>query len=254
MESFRLILLLAGIGLIAGIYAWGRHTERVREYKDDGPDPASDLPELTEPFAGETDDELWFGGPLAARRDSLIEEEQLAAMSLRGTAEEPDLDSLATAPAMPSEADDGEKSAHALEEIVLVLMILAPVPRTFSGEAIAEAVQSAGLEFGAMDIFHRYAGEGQRPIFSLANGVEPGTFVPAAMGRLRTPALALFMRLPGPCNGTDALQEMLDSGRTLAESLGGELCDERRRSLTDESIFKLEQLVRPYAEPSEESQ
>lgn len=134
------------------------------------------------------------------------------------------------------------------ESLVIALNVMAKAGHYFPGEEVLAALQDNDLEHGEMQIFHRYpdgAANG-RPVFSLANTVEPGTFDLNTMEALQTPGLSLFMQLPGPMDARKAFELMLNTGRQLAEQLGGDLCDERRNVLTLQTTGHLKEQIEAY--------
>lgn len=125
---------------------------------------------------------------------------------------------------------------EALEpELVIALTVMSRGKSIFRGKDIVQILENKGLQYGEMDIYHAYS-PGGRPIFSVANVVEPGSFDREMIDRLNTPGLALFLRLPGPAGGFAAFDAMLEIARLLAERLGGEIRDERRNVLTTQAI------------------
>lgn len=221
MGELRWILLLAGLALIAAIYLWGawsrRKSARTARLADVS---GSAIEENTQAALGQdpTDDDASIepgcGTPLP--------EPRLAA------------DIIADPPARRPDSDtmvQGERGAgDGGEEKIIVLHVAARQGETFHGADILRAVETAGLGYGAMRVFHRYAQDhaGDRPVFSVASMVEPGGFERETMERLTTPGISLFMRLPGPVNGLAAFDDMLACARQLAQTLGGEMLDERR--------------------------
>ncbi|UCE89252.1 MAG: cell division protein ZipA C-terminal FtsZ-binding domain-containing protein [Pseudomonadota bacterium] len=138
------------------------------------------------------------------------------------------------------------------EQLVITFYIMAPKGRSFDGAAIRAATESTGMVHGDMNIFHLYESgkEAQRAggsaVCSLANALEPGVFEPEAMTELSTPALVLFMVLPGPVEGREAFATTLDTGQALAAFLQGELCDESRGVLTPQLISPLRERVEAF--------
>ena len=109
---------------------------------------------------------------------------------------------------------------------IVALRVTAPLPTRFSGLQLLEALEAEGLEFGRFDIFHKLDEQG-RPLFSLANLLEPGTF---DMGTIREgayPGIAVFAVVPGPLPTAQIFDRMLAVARSLAARLGGSLQDER---------------------------
>ena len=108
----------------------------------------------------------------------------------------------------------------------------------FSGGLVLRAVHDTEMEFGDMDIFHRFEGQGVRrqAVFSMANMVEPGTFDLDNMDQTKTPGVTLFMRLPGPRDGIAAFSDMLFTAQRIATDLDGELQDSSHSSLTKQTV------------------
>lgn len=133
-----------------------------------------------------------------------------------------------------------------VRELVIALTIMARSDREFSGHDIREGFESAGMHLGDMRIFH-YFGAGrqptERPIFSAADILEPGAFPVDNFEEHSTKGLILFMQLPGPLDGLVAFEEMLSVAQNLAKSLGGELCDDTRSTLTTQAANHLRERI-----------
>lgn len=122
-------------------------------------------------------------------------------------------------------------------DLVIALTVMAPKGRLFTGRAVKNALDNQDLHFGEMQIYHRFTlGSRKQSLFSAANIVDPGTFLPAELISMKTPGILLFARLPGPVNGLAVLDAMLDCARQMAEQLDGVVCDEQRQPLTDEAL------------------
>ncbi len=115
----------------------------------------------------------------------------------------------------------------------------------FTGEQLFHALDSAGLSYGEMNIYH-YPGDEATDsfaLFSVANVVEPGTFNPQEPETLKTPGISMFMRLPTRMDSYKAYEKFIHVAQTIAAELGGELCDETRSQLTQQAItYKKEQI------------
>ena len=143
-------------------------------------------------------------------------------------------------------------------DLVIALTVMAPKDRLFTGRAIKNALDNQDLHFGDMQIYHRFTlGSRKQSLFSVANIVDPGTFLPAELISMKTPGVLLFARLPGPVNGLAVLDAMLDCARQMAEQLDGVVCDEQRQPLTEQTLealrsrifelnLNLQNDVRPY--------
>lgn len=134
------------------------------------------------------------------------------------------------------------------EEVIVINVLAAAEQGDFSGTALKKLFEACGLEHGDLDIYHRHETEDPTsPVqFSVANAVEPGTFVPAEMGRMSTPGISFFMSLPGPTNSMQAFDFMLETAQAVVRNLGGELKDERRSVMTAQTIEHCRQRIREY--------
>lgn len=141
-----------------------------------------------------------------------------------------------------TESDDAE-----IEEVI-VINIFAPKGQTFSGMELLQLVLNCGMRYGEMDIFHRHEDGFDRGKvqFSMANAIEPGTFDLDSMGESNCPGVSFFMGLPGPKNSMKAFDFMLETAQTLVRNLGGELLDERRSPMSDQTIAHCRQRIRDF--------
>jgi len=131
---------------------------------------------------------------------------------------------------------------------IVSLHVAARDGQLIRGSDLVVAAEKAGLQFGAMDIFHRTV-DGRSelgPIFSVANMVKPGTFDLRALDQLATPGLSFFMTLPGPLPGLDAWETMLPAAQRMAELLDAVVLDEQRNALGRQRIAHLREELRRY--------
>ncbi len=197
-DVVRLILVLLGILLVAGIYLWDRYKRamprprapkraakamsmdaqsvpvdraaaRAEPHLDVIPsaDDQGALPESValDPEPGRTgalpDPEPPAPGEWVAEKP---DKDSQAALDLRFDAHG-DGDYLATDPALHDE----------IERLIVVVNLAAP-EGGFSGAAIEKACSVAGLVFGDMSIYHFHEPASGRVMFSMASSVEPGSF------------------------------------------------------------------------------
>ena len=131
---------------------------------------------------------------------------------------------------------------------VIVINVLAKGGDNFAGELLMQSMLSSGMRFGDMSIFHRYAntnGTG-KILFSMANGIKPGTFTLDNLEATETPVLSLFMSLPGPEKPLQAFRLMEETAHRLALDLGGELKDEQFSVMTQQTLEHCRQRIREY--------
>jgi len=123
-------------------------------------------------------------------------------------------------------------------DVLASLNILSTGPTGFSGRAIDQAARQFGLQFGAMNIYHRKNDQalGCRHVFSLANLYKPGDFDPAKTDRFRTQGLTLFMNVPCAYQPVRVFDQMVEAAKGLCEQLNGRLEDHEHHQLTDQGI------------------
>ncbi|GLS27518.1 cell division protein ZipA [Marinibactrum halimedae] len=131
---------------------------------------------------------------------------------------------------------------------VLVINVMAPKGTFFEGPALLDVVLECGMRFGDMSIFHRHQDvEGKGPmLFSMANIVMPGTFNLPEIGSFKTPGVSLFLALPVPGKSLEAFELMYDSAQLLVSELGGELKDENRSVMTQQTVEHYRQRIVDY--------
>jgi cell division protein ZipA len=141
----------------------------------------------------------------------------------------------------PPEKPSSTKKGH-----VFALTIMAKSGRKFAGPDIRRGFESVGMRLGEMRIFQHFGiGEQltEQSVLSAADILEPGVFPAGDLENYSTRGLILFIQLPGPIDGLDALELMLDVGQKLAKSLEGELCDETRSTLTTQAANHLRERI-----------
>ncbi len=241
MDTLRIVLILAGIALIAGIFLW----ERIQSRRRDEPVPWQDveiekeeghvdpLIDNENPFDGE-----WRIEAIQARRESGSSDEELE--ELKGIV------------ALTEDDVADENTPHPQpEDAVIIFSLMAGEGRHFTGMQLLEAMEVCGLSFGEMGVFHYYDLDSDRSLFSVANVLEPGSFDREHLDTLETPGLALFMPLPTSMDGEKALLIFVQQAKRLKDLLGGKLTDSQRRELTRETLDELKIMARRYREPAE---
>lgn len=263
-EELRWILLAAGVVLIAGVYLWGMRARRrsaspghERAPRQDSPPALRPGPQAShrvepgiEPASGADPDARPAATPANL---PVIEVERGDAVATRPATtgrREPRIDAgesapmaAAAAPAAPRSSQPAARPASASKpqeapQKIVALRIAAAASAPFEGHSLREAIVAEGLEFGRYKVFHRLHENGE-PVFSLASLKEPGTFDPATMDALSYRGVAMFAVLPGPLAPVQALEQMLEAARGIAERLGGILQDDRGAAL---SVARIEQL------------
>ena len=145
-------------------------------------------------------------------------------------------------------ADNSAPVAEAQPDEVLVINVMAGNRGHFPGADLLEVILECGMRYGDMQIFHRYqkpTGEGSL-FFSMANMVVPGTFDLNGMADFSTPGVSLFMTLPMSANSVEAFNTMAMTAAAIAERLGGELKDETRSAMTNQTLEHCRQRIIEY--------
>ncbi len=263
-DLIRLILVVLGLLLIAGIYLWDRY----KRAQPRGPMVRSAPAETSDPVTGATSaaaaydkepriDTLPETVPSVTVDDAVDrptaapaappEAEQQAARSAVLDPEPAEIGSWSDAGAAgdPQFSMDLKFDAHddgdyvhmdpALhDDVERKLVVLHVIGRDgdLGGLAIEKACVAAQLRLGEMEIYHSHDGANGKELYSVASMVEPGSFPIDDMRAFRTPGLTLFTQLPGVRDGVQIFEDMLKAGRQLASLLDAELQDERHNKLT----------------------
>jgi len=123
-------------------------------------------------------------------------------------------------------------------DVVAGIHVLPDAGTIFPGRPVDIAARRAGLELGALNLFHmkNEVAPGSRHLFSLANLNQPGSFDPAAWDGFESPGLTLFMSVPCAYLPGTVFEKMVTAAKQIADELGGHLQDQNRRPLTDTGI------------------
>lgn len=195
MDGLRWLLLFFGILVIAGVYYY------TRRERSKGPEEGSPDRRVPPTLGDDSDDDQ--PEPLEDPEDISVDPE-------------------------PDEAEPVEQ-----EQKIVTLRLVAQQGSAFKGDELILSMRGIGLRHGKFGIFHRYDGNNEsRTVFSAASLVEPGSFDIANIKDQEIPGISMFLVLPGPIDSVEAFDMMMESARTLAQSLDGELLDESGSTLS----------------------
>ena len=237
MDSLRVTIAIIGFIIVMGIYLKFRSSDDDLLFwlkKKLNPD----LNTVADNISTSDDDLIPVLTPIDDEPDSSDFEVLSQIISGRDRVEEYTKQHELTFNAVDNASETGPES------LLIILYIMSPKGHVFTGEGIHAVMTSAGLTHGEHKIYH-YMQDGQ-PVFSIANAIEPGFFELSQLSRVATPGLALFLQLPGPVECRKALNTMLEISQRLAQALTGELCDENRSVLTQQTISHLKDKVATY--------
>jgi cell division protein ZipA len=233
ISTFRWILIIAGIALIAGLYLFGVrdkkrkprasrkrvHAQRVRREPSLESDSGGEEPGEQDHDAQQA--ELAIGDPMDSA--SRIE------------------------PQLESGLDIKPKQPEApLPDRIITLFLQARDNHIITGVELLDASLKSGLVFGSHDIFHRIHEEDVEPVFSMANLTKPGSFDKSAWNTIEIKGVTMFMTLPGPRNALDAWDSMLATSRRLAELLHADLLDDTQEVFTRQRSLQIKEELREY--------
>nr|WP_086939844.1 cell division protein ZipA [Thaumasiovibrio occultus] len=143
------------------------------------------------------------------------------------------------------EAPAPEAEPEEREPEVLVLHVHASRGETFRGLRLLQAMESHGLQFGDMNIYHRHADDApEKVIFSVANSVNPGVFYQGA--EFETPGISLFMMLPCFGRADQNFKLMLQTAQQIADDMGGLVLDQQRNMITPHKLDEYRERIKAY--------
>ncbi len=167
----------------------------------------------------------------------LMESVDVSLPSTEAASPDSDIDeAVEESPAVPGLSDAPEH---------FVVLYVTAIDELFAGQRLLEALVELDMQFGEMDIFHRFDEAGD-PSFSLVNAVEPGTFDLGTMDSLETPAISLFMRTHERIDPVATFDAMIDVAQYLAEELFGEVKDQSRSVMTPQTIEHCREEIQAY--------
>jgi len=258
-DILRLILFLAGIALILGIYFWDRYkrinrrVSTIRKTQQQKPRPSPERkkgsrrqePQWAQGVSAgsevqQGDDDL---DQALEQLDEIVQEERPRPPTPAAAGEQTEFGFGLE----ESEPEVDEPVASGIPPKILQLNILARKGE-FGGDGIASAARDLGLESDEMSIFHRFD-EGKvrgGPYFSMANMVKPGTFPLQNMSDFRTPGLTLFAQITDRVDGMALFNELLESTERLAALLDGEIQDETHSDLSKQTVEHIREEIQEY--------
>lgn len=250
-DTVRLLLIVAGLLLLAIIYLWGRFKPSLPGWQLRKPSmdlPIDDQPRMDE---GVLDDEGFIDGvrviPTGARKEPV-----LSGLDFGPAREDDDfelgtLPLLGEEPEIPSEPEP--VTPHPVDEeggapFLIQVSVVAGPGRTFSGPELKQALLDADLLYGDMGIFHRYDHDLTRSLFSVASLVEPGTFPIDDMEHFDCPGIVLFFQTARVSNPLGIYDDLVNTSRELAHCLHGIQWDENRQPLSATKIAHMRNLLK----------
>lgn len=219
--TVRLILLVIGLCVIAGIYLWGRHGKKLKQWwlsrsgVEDGDDEPAPRPRES-----------------AGRQEPRFSPDDLGDDDLSLSA------NLGYGQSRDASTEAG-KSGGVGAPFLIQLSVVAQNGQTFAGEELRDALLDLDLIHGDMGIFHRYDAGFRDPLFSVASLVKPGTFPIKEMASFNCPGLILFFQPAKVSEPLAVFDDMTHTCRELASRLDGIEWDENRQPLSPAKLRTL---------------
>ncbi|MDZ7924684.1 MAG: cell division protein ZipA [Marinagarivorans sp.] len=162
-----------------------------------------------------------------------VDELSYSAYSAEPVAQEPRVQEAKKAPVMVE------------PEEVIVINVMAREGYYFNGNDLLDVLTAQNMRYGDMEIFHRHKnddGTGEA-LFSLVNMIKPGIFDLNTMDEFETPGISMFMMLPLKSDAISAFGLMARTAKALAAALDGEIKDENRSVMTQQTFEHCRQRV-----------
>ena len=135
---------------------------------------------------------------------------------------------------MPQTSSES-KSMDSMDDLIVVSIQSARTPR-FEEMNLHKACLRAGLRRTESLMYQRFPlDDAEHPLFSLVNGIEPGTFDDDAQS-IDTPVIFLFTELPKQSDPVFAVNELISGARSIARDVGGDVFDQQGTPISKEWI------------------
>ena len=252
-DTLRIILAVAGVILIAGIYffeTWrkkrrlGRRVPFMLDPRNEQA-PASGFSE-----GGAAFDDLPGGPPPtgAPRPPAQSPEPALDGLprDFHVHDDAPPLHPPAEMPALRAREHAAPAAAPG-NELLVVFNVMANEGQRMHGARLLPVFERFGLQLGADGMFHAPVAADGRSRYRVLNTVKPGVFTAEGMSDLWIPGIALFAPVPPGTDPVLTFDALLAEARALADELEGRVCDDRRNQLTAQSENHLREQLREQA-------
>lgn len=227
-DTVRIVVLLVGVLVIAGIYIWGRYGATLRDFIQ----------------RRGVFDELALDEPSGTAQDGHLDERDGDNAIFLEESVRPLPSGHQRSGSDKAEPTAANRSPAPRDTLIgapflIQVSVVARPGDTFSGMELRDALLDLDLVHGEMEIFHRYDRNFREPLFSVASLVRPGTFPIDEMETFSCPGVVMFFQPSKVADPLAVFDDLFETSRDLAEKLDGEEWDESRRPLTEEKIREL---------------
>jgi cell division protein ZipA len=216
---FRIIIAISGLLFIAGLVLWD-----------------------------------WLHDRMLKKTEALIRQQRQDEFNEEDSLPPPSKAEPLILPSMTAERSHGEaveeikSSSVVIEKSIPKLIqvsVVAQRGELFDGTELLKFLAELGLSQGEMGIYHRHFNPQNNDRFSLANLLEPGTFPIDKQQPFSTPGLIIFMEVERQDAPLIVFDEMILTGKKLADKLSGLLLDKHHQPLNEETLPEIrEQLTK----------
>lgn len=229
MEIVSLIIMIIGLLALVFIY-WAS-----RRARQDLPQQSRKLPPIGTVTADDGGEMSSVAADLAAR-DGKVPNENAPDMT--------DIMRSSHKPIVMTEASSETETYHqasveaAADLPPQLIMFIAAQEDDFVGTDVLTALDNAGLQFGAMNVYHRMilTETGEKSLFYVANGIKPWTLVPEEIATQTTPGLSLILNLPSPISNREAIHDFVKTAERLNHELDGVIKNQNQEVISQDEL------------------
>lgn len=241
--DLRLLMIVIGLLIIVVLYIWyrgSRNDDIVNIFEEDDENFLDDIPDFDS-----FDEQESLAVPEDMRdefQDVSQDLREQAIVKRQEVRKNPAVEGNTVVTKSRNEIiDDSEK--------IVVLHVVAPAGEPFSGPVIEQMMMELELEHGDMAAYHFNVKlqDQAHSMYCVLNMVKPGTFDPESMDLFMTPGLIFMLRLPGPEDGLKAFNIMYDHACRFATFCNGEVLDDRRQLMNDDTLTSLKEHVQLFS-------
>ena len=133
-------------------------------------------------------------------------------------------------------ADGSAEEEPAVAEEVLILNVMTSEDAPYKGLALKELLFGQELTFSESNFFQSISDEDGAVQFCVANVFNPGSFDTDNMDAFSTIGLCFFQPLTESHDNEKVFNFMLKVAESVVSEMGGQLCDENRSTLTNQTV------------------
>ena len=235
MDQFRLILILAGLVLLLGIYLVSRRSSRkgnVGKSRSVRPKPI--------PMSGDV-------SPQERPYQTAMENAAITPPKRRKRY----VKFLRSSSAVSDSQHSLYNISKELEPLAVTVFVLPLAGITFRREQVINCLKSFGC-IARADVGYDYVllddSQANRVnrLFTVKDVHEPGIFSGNTEATKSTNGLVFEMQLPGPMESVMAFEKLLDVARMIATKLNGVVCDDLRNRLTRQATLHIKDKIVDY--------